>query len=502
MHLLDILKRDLYTFRIGLRKNMVPVRGIKGIIRDYGSKQKALIDEFYSELPSFTADEEDIRPDVELKNYTILSFNGDRMGKVISYNGGIYRVIYKESVPAFKKLWKTGVLQLLGEKGMIPKTEITRFYTEEYPIIISHEKVTMSPSSLWNDDMILDALLLICLIKEIVQRSGFTLHDGHLNNVTFHEGRPVFTDIGSIVENKGQPTICDREILFTGCYRLLSRRIGNSILKHIQLYDESNNMIWIGERSYNDMVREYGALLGAFLRYHFFHSGIVTFWTACLLFKAYDVRAAYIYALFHHDDLLKDESHGSGGDHEEDLDLVADAIASFDDISDIVEVSGSEGRAASYLFRKTGISVHTLEADEKSAEKAYERFRKEQIPANVYCFNYLYGTDDKILASVRAGLVIASDVSNSCVSYQNYRIDSVLNSLSKLTTGYVACTFYPLRKTREKFRSGSDDPESRISEFENAFGLFFETEKKREIGRAGSEDHHILYIGRKKHEYI
>lgn len=43
------------------------------------------------------------------ENYVILSFNGDRMGKVFRKDGEIYRGIYRESCHAFKELWETGL---------------------------------------------------------------------------------------------------------------------------------------------------------------------------------------------------------------------------------------------------------------------------------------------------------------------------------------------------------------------------------------------------------
>ena len=498
MYLIDILKNDYAKHRAYRKTSLHPVRSVKKTAESYKAKQQKLIDEFYNGLSEYKkSNSTDIAPpDKKLEGFRILSFNGDRMGKVIMYNGGIYRGIYKESVPAFKKLWETGLLQMLGIKGYIPKTEVTPYYTDDFPIILSHETVTMSASSLWNDRMILDALLLICLIKQLALKSGFTLHDGHLNNVTFHNGRPVFTDIGSIVENKGQATICDREILFTGCYRLISRLVGSSILKHIQLYDESNNMIWVGSRSYNDMVREYDVLLKAYLRYHLFHSGIRCFWLICRLFKAYDVRAEYIYALFDRsvgsDDGTNDKTYS---ECEHLLDALRSCGLAF---SDITEVSGSGGAVAARVYSELQVPVSAIEADERNAEKAYGLISRKELPVNVYCFNYLYGTDEKILRSLTSDLVIGLDISNSCMSYQNYYMDSVLNSLNKLTRSYIACTYHPLRKLNVKYQGEVENTEKAISSFDSVFERFFETVDKRVYEGDTPDDCFVLYIGRKK----
>ena len=47
---------------------------------------------------------------IKLVDYSILSYNGDFMGKVITKDDHIYRGIYKESCQAFIQLWKSGLL--------------------------------------------------------------------------------------------------------------------------------------------------------------------------------------------------------------------------------------------------------------------------------------------------------------------------------------------------------------------------------------------------------
>ena len=232
-----------------------------GIVEDFVREMNACAETFEADFPR----------NERLTDYEILSFNGDRMGKVLRKEGEIYRGIYRESADDFREMWKTGLLQTLSAHGWIPETEISGYYTDEYPIILKHRTVDMNASKLWSYNMVREAAIRISLIQNIARRAGFTLHDGHMNNVTFHEGKPVFTDIGSFVKDRGQNTVCNREIVFSGCYRCVFRQLGNFMLSRNQTYDESNNMIWMTPRYYDDLTEEYVRYAGSGKYDYYFH---------------------------------------------------------------------------------------------------------------------------------------------------------------------------------------------------------------------------------------
>ena len=260
-----------------------------GIVEDFVREMNARAENFEADYPR----------NERLTDYEILSFNGDRMGKVLRKDGEIYRGIYRESADDFREMWKTGLLQTLSAHGWIPETEISGYYTDEYPIILKHRTVDMNASKLWSYNMVREAAIRISLIQNIARRAGFTLHDGHMNNVTFHEGKPVFTDIGSFVKDRGQTTVCNREIVFSGCYRCVFRQLGNFMLSRNQTYDEANNMIWMTPRYYDDLTEEYRLALRKFRAYHRFRSSAVIRRIIHRRFDCWNVRQEDVDVLFY-----------------------------------------------------------------------------------------------------------------------------------------------------------------------------------------------------------
>lgn len=426
LHSLRIRKKDLiewsnYYFKLK-----------KGIVDEITSYNCAIFEE---------------KQKILLENYKILSYNGDLMGKVITNKGKIYRGIYKESRGMFEELWKTGLLQILGKYELIPKTTITEYYTEEYPIILEHEVVTMSTSKMWNYEMVKDACILICLIQDICNSFGFKLHDGHLNNVTFNNGHPVFTDIGSIVKNDGHIVGQKADLLFAGCYKLLFWQLENSVLKRVQMYDEMNNSIWIHPMYYNDQTIEYKAMLKKYMRYHLIRSSIISNYIIFKMFCLYDVRPEYISALFHNTNKVSNTPY-----YEEDVRAILAAINSVKiDIDNITDIGGSSGYVPQILEDSLSKRVNCVEYSDKNSELAYMSFRNEKRKINTYLFNYIYGADSETLNVLKADLVTAVDITHNMVVYQMCKIDSLLNDLYKLTNKYIAITIHIMKQDKQKY---------------------------------------------------
>ena len=435
-------------------------------------------------------------PSVYLNEFKILSYNGDRMGKVLGKDGKIYRGIYPESVSSFRKLWNTGLLQILGEHNLIPRTQITDYYTEDYPLILEHQSVDISVSSLWNTEMIRDAAILICLIKQIAQRVGFTLHDGHINKVSFEKGRPIFADIGSIVEDQGQATICDREILFTAVYRLLFHFLGNCLLRHIQLYDETNNAIWVTPRFYDDLAREYIHALNVYERYHLFHSSWQCSRIIYRMFRRYEVLPEYIDCLF--PITVEKEKELDESTHM-DIDILADECEKANiTITSIVDVGGTSGILVRKFHDRFQCKAIALENDDVGSGITYRQFRKDQIPINTFVFHYLYGASDEKIESLRADMAVCLDVTHRIVAFQRFKADSIFNSLCKLSNEYVAISYYPNREKALKYdpylrKDGTED----IEMFEKIFRSFYDMVIRKELSGQTSINYRILYVGRK-----
>ncbi len=475
-------KRRVEYFRRSMKKELNPVRVTRRQLNDKKAEYDAVVNslaeqmERYRTSPDYAPCEAE-KGTVLFEGFRILSYNGDIMGKVLSRDGHIYRGVYKESVPAFLRLWNSGLLQVLGDNGYIPVTTVTDYYTEEYPIIMEHEIVDMSTSKSWNLLMIKDACIAMAIIKRAAASVGYTLYDGHLNNMTFHAGRPVFTDIGSIVEDNGHNTGYTTELFFAGLYRLVFAGIGNSVMRRIQIYDEDNNSIWITPKYYDDAVFECYKALKAFKRYHFWHSSPLCSWMIFRMFDCYDARPEFI-------ELVFGKTAGTAANSEQAAADIEPTVSTLEklqlDFASAVDVGGTSGRLALEMHRRLSVKVLAAENDEARSHRAYELFRKEKAPINTMMFQYLYGADDGTRDYVRSEAAIALDITHNMRSYQRWKPDSLINSLSKMTEKYAVVTFHP----DEKYSTEC---------FEQYFADFFEIVHKADIGSGG-----IVLVGRKK----
>ncbi len=471
--------RMLRYIKRSRERHMKPVHVSKTELKEMRSRYESLVEKFVQEMNACAITQKAAFPENELfTDYEILSFNGDRMGKVFKKDGEIYRGIYRESCEDFSELWKTGLLQVLSEHGWIPETEISGYYTDEYPIILRHRTVDMNASKLWSYNMVREAAIRISLIQSIARRVGFTLHDGHMNNITFHMGRPVFTDIGSFVKDRGQMTVCNREIVFSGCYRCIFRQLGNFMLSRNQTYDEATNMIWLTPRYYDDLTEEYRLALRKFRRFHRYRSSAVISRIIHRMFDCWDVRPEYVDALF------PAETRTGSNPYERDTERIAEAVRESGIIPvSAVDVGGTAGYMSVGMYKEFGCKVTCCETDDENCDMASALFEREKIPGNVFGFHYLYGCDPDSRKSVTADLATCADITHNVFSVQQYRIDSLLNSLRKMAGRYVAVTYYPYRPAPERYiRKMTDSGVEDGQEFIRIFREFFDILLIKEFG--------------------
>lgn len=145
--------------------------------------------------------------------------NVDDIGRVFTYDGRIMRGIYPNGVKTIKELFEQGLIYDLESRGYIPKTSITEYYTDDFPMILEHECVkTVSYFSEWTFDMIKDAGLFIIELERYLRKHGWRLKDCHPYNILFSDkGNCLYVDIGSIVplDGKNRSFIMEFDAFYT-----------------------------------------------------------------------------------------------------------------------------------------------------------------------------------------------------------------------------------------------------------------------------------------------
>jgi hypothetical protein len=128
----------------------------------------------------------------------------DTSGRLFVWQRHLYRAISQERTALCARLFQDGVIDKLVNKGFLVETERTRLTMSGYRLIVKHRLLPfVSYPYEWSGAMLRDAALLIIDLALQLSDYGLMLQDAHPWNVLFDGPRPVYVDLGSIVESRG-----------------------------------------------------------------------------------------------------------------------------------------------------------------------------------------------------------------------------------------------------------------------------------------------------------
>jgi hypothetical protein len=377
---------------------------------------------------------------IEFTDYKILSkSNGDPFGKVYEKNQYIYRAIRKEKATEFIELWRSGLLQGLMEYKLIPNVTISKYKMCEYPIVLEVEKMDVSPANLWTFSMVKDAALCTSLIKTVSNNMGYFLVDGHTNNITFHDGRAVLIDIGSIQKRDGRDINCGKEVVMTMGFRMVFDIIGNSIMTRKLIYDDMDNGMRISPYVKEDSKRECVNALKVLKKYHI-RSGLRTQWIIHKVFDELDIKPCYIDYLFQ----MKINKEFKNARYEiMDYSIWIDMLLRNGVQVGTVAELGEMGGALCKNILQHGIAkkARILEYDERYGECTYWKMKEAESNINVYLFNYIYKAEERSISAVKSDLLCISDIWNNMYVSSYWGIEDIFNALYILTNQYVIYSY-------------------------------------------------------------
>ena len=387
-----------------------------------------------------------IRPD------RFVSIVGDQMGRVFEYQGMIYRGIYKESFSDFKKVWDSGVLPVLATHHMIPEVYLTDYVTEEFSVVLGVEKVTIQENKVWSYAMYRDACILVLLLKILLNRFDLTLIDGHLNNVTFHRGNPLFVDIGSIIPYREIGVLT--ELVFAGIYHLVFGFIGNSMMYRLPTHDDDNINVFIFPRSYNLLAREYQDALRVLKRYYLLHG---CFFQKHLVHKMFDLNE------FEPQDielLFPVKQEYSDNSFVTDWNEIAYYLQSFAPIDSLVTTNGTYGDAEkAFLEYKPDLKTISMDFMEHRLDLCYLNLKECRKNTNIVLYNYIYLLK-RHADTVKSDMVLCMDPLNDSGTFWSIKDSVLANAICRLAEKYVVILFPLENETQYKLFF-----ESEISQF-------------------------------------
>lgn len=142
-----------------------------------------------------------------------LSSYADPQGRIFLAGGKLYRGVPAECAAFCARLFDTGVVAALVEKGLLVGTIRSPRTAAGFAVVLEHEQIPhVSYPYEWSGEILRAAALHTLTLLEDLASRGLTLKDAHGWNVLFKGGRPIFVDFGSIVEARpGEPWHAEQE---------------------------------------------------------------------------------------------------------------------------------------------------------------------------------------------------------------------------------------------------------------------------------------------------
>ncbi len=450
----------------------------------------------------------------------------DTFGRVFEYGGGYYRMIYKSSEVLCRELLESELFQKLIQLRFIPNTYITdEIQIEGNPLVLKHETCYISKPNEWSFEMFKDAAIHILKVNELCNQYGYELKDAHPFNVTFHKGRPVFFDIGSIIKRKGKEWVAKEEFL-QKCYLLLLLWVDEeySILRNILDANDmfSENRLLPRQSFLDTPFFRQKVLLSSSYQIHirqfrFSFNGSSPVWlfqlvnrvSNCVLKKdVFHITCSYGFVNPTIEDVVKLSKKnrdvrkndrcpvGQGKQISQFVKIVDLIKAHCSDARSAVDLSGNIG-SLSVLLHQSGQFDHVfvINYDGTAVDRTYLYFKENELPIDVLYSNIVFPFDLASLCSrVQSDIAIACTMPNRLVLQQGVPLYAAFERFSLYTNKYIVVEYEALGVHDGQKMSPMPEWYTEGS-FKRAFEEFFVLIHREEL-----ETNRIVYIGEKRKE--
>lgn len=131
---------------------------------------------------------------------------GDSIGYLFTHQGRMYRAIRAEHAAFYRRLFETGVIGRLVDRGVLVPSEIVNERLPGFDFLIEHERLPHAtyPTE-WSTSMMREAALTTLDVQLELMQHGATLEDAHPWNIVFNGTQPVLVDLTAIKPATGAP---------------------------------------------------------------------------------------------------------------------------------------------------------------------------------------------------------------------------------------------------------------------------------------------------------
>lgn len=433
----------------------------------------------------------------------VFSTGLDPLGKVFYKDGRVFRGIFANKVEHCKNLFISGLLLELMERGFIPKTFVSEYFSDEFPLILEHEYIDGVEPCFWSFSMLKDAGIHILLVEKISKKYGYHLLDSHPWNVSFNKNKPIFIDFGSFVLSN-EPSFFAEEFVRTIFYPLMMWKLGDSYWAQKLLYSPSGfykrttPMILLEEtlpiRVYTEKFREnLDERLCEIIDKITIEKKIEPEFID-ILFPEYAINTYWQdYQNWLFENLDDTTPHIQKPRFKKIVELVKEYA---NDANSLIDLAGNSGGMAYLLSENRHYDkVFSLDYDEMAVENGYKKLRKKNSNAGIFLANFMLPCKKTIFDIAKSDVVIAAAITHHLLLTQKFSIDFIFSQIAKYSKKYVFIEFMPLGLWSLYYPDIIPEIPDWYTEiwFENNFKNYFELIHKEQLER-----NRIMFIGQLK----
>ena len=389
----------------------------------------------------------------------------DSFGKVFTWNGKLYRGIFKESKELALELFSSGLTEKLQQEKLIPPTKVTNLTLDGFNFVIEHELIhPVSYPHEWSFSMLKDAAMCILKVNKIALTYGFETKDCHAYNVLFYDNNPMFIDIGSFVKcSATRQLLCYKEFLSVYYYPLKIWASNDYYTAKRIISDEASVL---PHKSYFNI--RYGFILRK-LGYYVQKIRKLRFKLLNTLYKKRKLKgekreieyfASKVKQIFpplrksywnnYHNEYL--DSSGNVTSTTNRFERIVDLVKN-NNISSVTELGGNQGIVSKLILQKIPFvkKVICTDYDENAIDLLYLSIKRNitfNSRMSTAILNFMTPTANysEIVPEKRfvSECVLALAVTHHLILTQRFNIDNILSTIILYTTQYAIIEFMPL----------------------------------------------------------
>lgn len=438
-------------------------------------------------------------------DYKYLSISSlDPLGRVFTYKNEIYRGIYNESISSVLDLFNKGLVNELCKKGYLVNSCISNIRTDEYSLVLKHERLIYNSPTEWTCEMIKDAMLLLLKINEICHKYGYELRDGHLSNIVFKNQEPVLIDLGSIklkdnINSFKNDFFIYSVVPFVLMVNNLEYEAYSYLFAQTSLKLTYSIVTSLGYKHALKLLGEQSDKLD----YDKFDIN----WIEDYYISNKKINKSYWGNYQNNDEIENSLFYINKSSSFKRFYRILELLKIYTtDATSLLDLAGSTGlfsMLVSLNLRNLKNIINT-DYDSNAISYSYNFLKKNRyLKINNFLVNFMSPTRMNVWSDFKSDVVIALAITHHLVLTQGYKLEGVLDQISKYSNKYVYVEFMPLGLWAGDINSLPEIPKWYTEEwfesiFKKQFNFIMKETIESHVINGENKPHRVLYIGKIK----